>query len=104
MQPIALLRSRGLLESTLSHELVHVMIESQAAPGLPIWFREGLADFLEQRRVTHTGVPRIPSETDLRQTSDPARARQAYADATAMVARLVSTYGETAVLWGCPLA
>jgi stage II sporulation protein D len=98
LQPIALLRSRGLLDSTLSHELVHVMIESQAAPGLPIWFREGLADFLEQRRVTNAGVARIPSEADLRQTSDPARARQAYADASAMVASLVRTYGEAAVL------
>jgi len=83
------LRSRGALESTLSHELVHVMIEAQAAPGLPLWFREGLADFLEQRRVSHIGVSRIPSETDLRQTSDPARARKAYADASAMVAGLV---------------
>jgi stage II sporulation protein D len=98
MQPIALLRSSGVLESTLSHELVHVMIESRAAPGLPIWFREGLADFLEQRRVTDTSVARIPAETDLRQTSDPARARKAYADASAMVAHLVRNYGETAVL------
>jgi stage II sporulation protein D len=98
LQPIVLLRSRGVLESTLSHELVHVMIASQAAPGLPIWFREGLADFLERRRITNIGVSRIPSETDLRQTGDPARARKAYADASAMVARLVGTYGETAVL------
>jgi stage II sporulation protein D len=98
LQPVALLRSRGVLESTLSHELVHVMIESRAAPGLPIWFREGLADFLERGRVTKIGIARIPSEADLRQTSDPARARQAYADASAMVASLVRTYGEAAVL------
>ena len=98
LQPVALLRSRGLLESTLSHELVHLMIESQAAPRLPIWFREGLADYLERQRVGNTGIARIPTENDLRQTSDSARARKAYADASAMVAYLVSTYGETAVL------
>jgi stage II sporulation protein D len=98
LQPIALLRSRGLLESTLSHELAHAMIESQAARGLPLWFREGLADVLEQRRVTNTGIPRIPSDKDLRQINDPARARRANADASAMVASLVRAYGETTVL------
>jgi stage II sporulation protein D len=98
LQPIALLRSRGLLDSTLSHELAHATIESQAKRGLPLWFREGVADFLAQRRVTDIGVPRIPSEKDLREINDPARAHQAYADASAMVASLVRTYGETAVL------
>jgi stage II sporulation protein D len=96
MQPAAVLRSRNALESTVRHELLHVAVESQAAPRLPAWFREGLAGFLE-RPAAQTGAIKIPSDTDLRQTSDPARARLAYAQAAQTVAALVGRYGETTV-------
>ena len=46
MQPIAVLQSRGLLRSTLRHELLHVLVEERARPGIPIWFREGLVENL----------------------------------------------------------
>jgi stage II sporulation protein D len=46
LQPPAVLRSRGMLESTLFHELLHVLIETRARPGLPLWFREGLVVYL----------------------------------------------------------
>src|SRR5439155_6904129 len=32
LQPMTTLRARGVLESTLRHELTHVFLESQAAP------------------------------------------------------------------------
>ncbi len=35
MQPL------GDRDATLRHELFHVLVESQAAPALPLWFREG---------------------------------------------------------------
>jgi stage II sporulation protein D len=104
LEPVALLRSRGALESTLSHELLHVMMEPQAATGLPVWFREGLIGYLEN---APRGGARVPADADLRQTEDANAARRAYADAVAMVARLVQRYGETSVLdWvkrGLPL-
>jgi len=96
LQPVAALRSRGVLESTVQHELLHVAMEAHAAPGLPLWFREGMADYLENPHAG--GVARIPSEADLRQTGDAARARRAYAEAAAMVGSLVRTYGEATVL------
>jgi stage II sporulation protein D len=95
LQPVETLQSRGALESTLSHELVHILADSQAGPSLPIWFREGLAGYLDKGRGT--GNARIPSDTDLRQTGDPTLARRAYADAAAMVASLAQRYGESAV-------
>lgn len=95
LQPIAVLRSRGALESTLSHELLHILVESQAAPDLPLWFREGLVSYLAAGRGS--GAPRIPTDSELRETGSPARARQAYADATASVANLVARYGEATV-------
>jgi stage II sporulation protein D len=96
MQPPAALRGRGALDSTLRHELLHALMEAHAAQGLPVWFREGLAGYLE-RPAAQTGGLRIPSDADLRQTADPARARRAYADATSAVAGLVKRYGEATV-------
>lgn len=96
LQPAAVLRSRSALAGTLRHELVHVVIESQAAPTLPLWFREGLAGFVEDAPRSN-GPVRIPAEADLRQTSDRDRARRAYADAIHAVADLASRYGEGAV-------
>ena len=42
LQPAKTLQSRQVLESTLLHEFLHVVLESQAKAGQPWWFREGL--------------------------------------------------------------
>jgi RecB family exonuclease len=78
-----------------------VLVESQAAPALPLWFREGLVEYLSEPaapRGPTWSQARIPSDAELRQTKDAARARRAYADAAAAVADLVRRYGETDVL------
>jgi len=96
LQPAAALRSRGALESTLRHELLHVFVEAQATGALPVWFREGLVGYLERTPAgAGNGAPR---DADLRQTVDAQRARRAYAAATRKVADLANRYGELAVL------
>src|SRR5581483_11445738 len=47
LQPAAVLRARGVFDSTLRHELLHVLVEHRARPGLPVWFREGLVEYLD---------------------------------------------------------
>jgi len=47
LQPVAVLRARGVFDSTLRHELLHVLVEHRAKPGLPVWFREGLVEYLD---------------------------------------------------------
>ncbi len=42
LQPAKTLQARQVLESTLLHEFLHVVLESQAHAGQPWWFREGL--------------------------------------------------------------
>jgi stage II sporulation protein D len=97
LQPAATLRSRNALEPTLRHELLHVMVESQSAPALPLWFREGLVEYLASS-ISAGGPVRIPTDAGLRDTHDAAHARRAYADAARAVAGLARRCGETAVL------
>jgi len=94
LQPAGVLRGKGVLESTLRHELLHVVVEGQAKAGLPVWFREGVVGYLERR---HGGGADL-SEGDLRQTEDEARARRAYAAAAQRVTELVHRNGAATVL------
>jgi len=95
LQPAAVLRARGALDSTIHHELLHVFVEARAAPGIPVWFREGLVGYLEH--PARTGAADAP-DSDLRQREDAARARRAYAAAAQKVSALVQRHGAPAVL------
>jgi len=97
LQPVATLARSGALDSTIGHELAHLLVESQAAPGLPLWFREGLVEYLERGGET-TAPPRAPADTELLDRSNLQTARRAYAEAEAEVTALAGRYGETAVL------
>jgi stage II sporulation protein D len=96
LQPIAGLRSKGALESTLTHEWMHVLLESGAAPGLPVWFREGLAAYFT--RASSSTAPAHTLDYDLQQTSDATRARAAYSSARRQVLALIERYSEAVVL------
>jgi stage II sporulation protein D len=107
LQPARTLQIRGVLRQTVRHELLHVFIENEAAPGLPVWFREGLTEWLAHP----SSEPRPPgsrgSDEDFEQRQDRVRAERAYEAARRRVAELVNRYGEDAVLgWvkrGLPL-
>ncbi len=99
MQPATTLKVRGSLEATLRHEMLHVLVDSQALAALPLWFREGLVGYLAGAGGSPAASSdRPPRDADIRQTSDPARARRAYAQAERAVATLVHRYGEGTVL------
>jgi stage II sporulation protein D len=46
LQPLALLKQRGILETTLRHELVHVVVDQIGGGQTPRWFAEGIALYL----------------------------------------------------------
>ena len=96
LQPAAVLDERGALDSTIHHELLHVFIEAQAVPAIPVWFREGLVGYLEHPVIATAG-DRV-AESDLRQKEDAARARRAYLAAAQKVSGLVQRYGAPAVI------
>jgi hypothetical protein len=92
--PLPVLRSRGTVESTLRHELVH-LLTGPALDGRPEWVREGVAMHFAgepppSSLLDGAGRPRrvrCPSDADLRQPVSAASARQAYGLAAACVAR-----------------
>ena len=79
----------GVGESTVRHELLHVLVESHARHGLPLWFREGAVLFLSGEQLTNK-LKHIPQEE--------AEARLAYADALDRFRGLVGRYGEGTVM------
>lgn len=92
--PPAVLRERGTLESTMRHELAHVLT-APALDGRPEWVKEGIAMHFagEPPPASLLGIDRLPrrvkcpSDDDLRRPVSAASARQAYGLAAACVAR-----------------
>jgi hypothetical protein len=97
--PLAVLRSRGVLDRTIRHELVHVMTDAVLAKR-PMWVREGAAIYFagEQpiqgqptERPAFKPKPRAscPDDSELRQPVSVGALSNAYARARACFARQV---------------
>jgi stage II sporulation protein D len=97
MQPVSVLEGHGALRATLRHELLHALVEMRASPGLPVWFREGLIEWLAGPAGQTAHAEQI-NDPDLRQRDDRAKAERAYAAAESRVRELASRYGDEAVL------
>ena len=101
LQPLAKLKRKGILLSTLRHELTHLAIHRRRAPGVPQWFEEGLVLYLTGEQVNaalshalaglslERAVTRPRSETEM---------KAAYAAALARIRALAHSRGEV-VLW-----
>ena len=101
MQPTDVLRDAGTLESTLRHELLHMLLEEHAKAGTPLWYREGLVLYLAQPNdhPSSTKFETVASlEKALRTPASEQEMRQAYAEAQARVAHLVIQQGREAVI------
>ena len=102
MQPSDVLRESGTLESIIHHELLHMLIESYARPGTPLWFREGLVLYLAAPSAT---APQGAGSDDIAALNKTLRApesqeelRASYAEARARVAQLAHEHGKAALL------
>lgn len=99
LQPVHTLQQRGVLESTLRHEFLHMVIDSRARPDTPLWLSEGLVIYLsdpEQVRSVAADVTAI--ERRLRSATTETEMRSAYRDAAAAVAEVVKRNGLAGVL------
>ncbi|MCI0402144.1 MAG: SpoIID/LytB domain-containing protein [Acidobacteria bacterium] len=101
LQPARVLRDAGTLESTVAHELLHLVVESRAHPRLPLWFREGVVLHLSAHGPAATGAESIELAQLERILSAPRseqEQRRAYAAARARVDEMVARHGLPAVL------
>jgi stage II sporulation protein D len=102
LQPLAALKKKSVLESTLRHEFAHLLIEARAHAGTPLWFREGLV--LHFADTNHHFEPIEMNEAEIEKALAHPVNRQdlerAYAAARTKVARMVEQNGrETILRW-----
>ncbi len=103
LQPLATLKRRQVLETTLRHELVHTLIETLGRGRTPRWLAEGLAiHYAGEGRLVAKHQPRSKLTTQeiermLGQSSSAADLRAAYAAAYAEVKQLIGKEGEAGV-------
>jgi stage II sporulation protein D len=102
LQPADVLRQAGTLESTIHHELLHMLIESYARPGTPLWFREGLVLYLAgpkpQTSPSNGFEDMAALEKALRTPASEEQLRAAYGEAYSRVAQLTRSHGKAALL------
>jgi stage II sporulation protein D len=102
LQPADVLQDAGTLETTLRHELLHMLVEEHAKPGTPLWFREGLVLYLAQPNgLTRAGTnfENVGAlEKALRASMSEQQMREAYADALARVSKLIEQNGREMVI------
>jgi len=101
LQPLDLLQRKKILESTLRHELTHLVVHRQRAPEVPRWYEEGLVLYLTGEPVgetTDTLDPRRGLELSLSEPRSESEMRAAYARALERVKQLERQRGESA-LW-----
>jgi stage II sporulation protein D len=101
LQRLAELRRRSILESTLRHEIYHLLVETRTSQSVPSWFREGLVLYFSS-----PDVPNVPSssltieqiEQILKRGDGRENTERAYVSAHRIVAALIQQHGKQAVL------
>jgi hypothetical protein len=90
--PVAVLRQRGVLESTVRHEVAHVVVDPSVA-GRPVWVREGLALYFSSAggaAPVPDGRPACPSDAELLRAVSAGALREAYSRAERCVRRQIA--------------
>ena len=103
LQPVAVLRRRGVLDSTLRHEFVHAALEASGEGRAPLWLVEGLAVLVAgegaslARTASKQKIAIEELERRLASPSSPREMRALYAAAYAEVNALIRRDGEASV-------
>jgi stage II sporulation protein D len=96
LQPLATLAAKGILNSTLRHELTHVALHRLRAPGVPEWFEEGFVLYLTGERVSSEARRSVGGRSlgdALARPNSQEEMRAAYARGAQLVRRLVEQRG-----------
>lgn len=102
-QPLAILKRRGVLHTTLKHELAHVIINVISRERAPRWLEEGFAIYLAGEGEMFSRYPRRGMltteelEKRLQRPGTQSDMRSLYAEAYLKVSALVRNEGEASV-------
>ncbi len=102
LQPVAILKRRGVLNTTLRHELAHVSIDTVSHNRAPRWLAEGFAIYLAGEGAMYYHSPRVVMADDelerrLEHPRSQSEMRSLYAAAYAKVSEMVRNNGEASV-------
>jgi SpoIID/LytB domain protein len=103
LQPVGLLKRRGVLTSTLRHELAHTVIDAVSGNRAPRWLEEGFALYLAGEGATISRyLSRSAHSTDeleqrLARPGSQEAMRALYAEAYAKVLELIRSNSEASV-------
>lgn len=103
LQPLEVLRRRGVFATTLRHEFVHAALDALGHGRAPLWLEEGLAILVAgegpqlARSAPKDKIPADELERGLENPGSPQRMRSLYAAAYAEVSALIRREGESAV-------
>ncbi len=103
LQPLAILKQRGVLFTTLRHELAHILIDSVSNKRAPRWLEEGFSLYLagEGQAISRYAMRSRLAENDLEQRlqrpGNQTEMRTLYAEAYLMVAEVIRRQGEPSV-------
>ena len=90
--PVGVLRQRGILESTIRHEVAHAVIDAAVA-NRPVWVREGLALYFTEPAPAGAAAPgraTCPSDAELLRPVSAGAQREAYDRAERCVRRRIA--------------
>jgi len=103
LQPVAILKQRGVLFTTLRHELAHIIIDSISNKRAPRWLGEGFALYLAgegqtiSRYVARERLREDELEQRLQHPRTQVEMRTLYAEAYLMVVEMIRRQGEPSV-------
>ena len=103
LQPLGILKQRGVLFTTLRHELAHVIIDAVSNKHAPRWLEEGFALYLagEGQTISRYGMRSRLAEDELEQRLEHPRTqaemRTLYAEAYLTVVEMIRRRGEAGV-------
>lgn len=100
LQPLKLLKQRRILETTLRHELVHVLVEAVGGAQTPRWLTEGMALYVagEGKLIAQRQPTSVEAvEHALATAKSAGEMQNAYAGAYNLVRRLIQSDGEQKV-------
>jgi stage II sporulation protein D len=102
-QPLSTLAARKLIAPVLRHEFLHALIEAQAAPATPLWFREGLVEALDSESKREVPPPALKLEQidhELARADTEPQSQAAHRTAASYAARLLTRFGrEQVMVW-----